>query len=144
MPGLWHRHRYPNSKGGYDVRDEGHEGWSTEDFLNHPLAQAAGLTAAEVVGLRLYTGPGYVPINRSLRCGSDRFPATEWAIDAAVGKLAAGEQNQDLLRGLHMLPAVAWVEVCACPPRALLGVSCASIVCSACAFSGCLLHGLCV
>ena len=36
-------------------------------FLQHPLREEAGLTKAEVIGLRLYTGPAYCVINSSLR-----------------------------------------------------------------------------
>ena len=40
---------------------------SIEDFLSHEMCKLANLTKPEVVGLRLYTGPGYKALNPSLR-----------------------------------------------------------------------------
>ena len=47
------------------IRDEGHDGMSLRDFANHTMAKK--LTLAEVAGLRMYTGPFYVPWNTALR-----------------------------------------------------------------------------
>ena len=59
------------------------------DPLPAPAAlQACGCTRA----------PGYGPLNRSLRANSERFPATQWVIDTAVGKLAALQPAQHLFR----------------------------------------------
>jgi hypothetical protein len=50
------------------VRDEGHDGWTLDDFCSRPLARAAGLSRAEVAVLRLYTGPAHAPLQFFLRC----------------------------------------------------------------------------
>eukprot|EP00667_Euglena_gracilis_P003796 EG_transcript_3811 len=100
--------RFPNWKGGFSVRDDGHEGMAVEDFLALPEAQEAQLTLPEVVGLRLYTGPGYEALNRSLRANTQRFPVTEFCIDSAVGKLALVHQPRDLLRGLRKKMHPKW------------------------------------
>ena len=49
------------------VRDEGHDGWTLDDFCSRPLARAAGLTKAEVAVLRLFTGPCHAPLQFFLR-----------------------------------------------------------------------------
>ena len=77
-PTLLLRTRLRCSAGGFTVRDEGHQGMTLEDFLCHPSARAAGLTRAEVIALRLYTGPGYEPLNKSLRADSGRFSVTQY------------------------------------------------------------------
>lgn len=58
------------------------------DFARQPAAAAAGLSEAEVLGLRLALGPGQAALSRSLRARAGRFPATQFAVDAALGRLA--------------------------------------------------------
>jgi hypothetical protein len=49
------------------IRDKGHGGMRVDDFTNHPIAKQCKLTQAEVVALRLYTGPMYKAFNNALR-----------------------------------------------------------------------------
>ena len=49
------------------VRDEGHDGWTLDDFCARALVRAAGLTRAEVAMLRLWTGPCHAPLQFFLR-----------------------------------------------------------------------------
>eukprot|EP00667_Euglena_gracilis_P022097 EG_transcript_24468 len=77
--------RFPDWNGGFSVRDTGHEGFTLQDFLNYPQAIQARLCEAEILALRLYTGPGYEPLNKSLRANSQRFPVTQYCIDSAIG-----------------------------------------------------------
>ena len=67
--GKWHAGAPAAQHGSADavVRDEGHDGWTLDDFCNRPLAQAAGLTRAEVAILRLYTGPAHAPLQLFMR-----------------------------------------------------------------------------
>jgi len=97
VPGHQAGRRFPDWNGGFSVRDQGHEGMTVEDFMNTPEALAADLSAPEVVGLRLYTGPGYEPLNRSLRANSGRFTVTQFCIDSAVGKLARCASGSEIL-----------------------------------------------
>ena len=89
------------------ARDVGHEGMAIADFLQHPVARAAGLCAAEVVGLRLYTGPGYTAINRECRGFRRGFTTTVYVINTAIGRLAQARAREagpvpppPLVRGL--------------------------------------------
>jgi hypothetical protein len=59
-----------------------------EDFMAAPEAVAAALARAEVLALRLYTGPGYRAVNGSAREGGQAFPCTCFALEAAIIKLA--------------------------------------------------------
>lgn len=52
---------------GMVVRDEGHDGWTLDDFCARPLARAAGLTKPEVALLRLFTGPCHAPLQFFMR-----------------------------------------------------------------------------
>jgi hypothetical protein len=49
------------------VRDKGHAGMALDDFVACQEALTAGLSAAEVAALRLYTGPLFRPLNAALR-----------------------------------------------------------------------------
>ena len=100
--------RYPDHKGGYSVRDKGNEGKLLADFVRHEKAVRASLNEAEVAGIRLYTGPGYEPLNKSLRCNSGRFPATQFAIDSAIGKLALSTRPCTLYRGMRKKMHPRW------------------------------------
>ena len=39
------------------IRDLGHDGTTLSNFINHEVSKAANLTEAEIVALRLHTGP---------------------------------------------------------------------------------------
>jgi hypothetical protein len=96
--------RFPDWNGGFSVRDTGHEGFTVDDFCNHPLAKEADLRRPDVLGLRLCTGPGYEALNASLRANSTRFPVTQFCIDRAVGRLAqrcAPDRPRTSVRGLR-------------------------------------------
>jgi len=85
-----------------DNRDKDRGGWQLEDFQATNQAQAAELTMQEIVALRLYTGPGYNAINKSLRKGDiTAFAATTYCIESAIIKLAATSTDKHLVyRGL--------------------------------------------
>ena len=48
--------------------DKGRDGWTLQNFWQQEEPQKAGLMLEEVAGLRLYTGPMYVPYQAVLRC----------------------------------------------------------------------------
>eukprot|EP00966_Prymnesium_polylepis_P259788 6001244-Prymnesium_polylepis.1 len=59
--------------------DLGRVGWTLDDFCRQEEPQRAGLMREEVAGLRLYTGPMYVPyqaVLRGLRTLSDDLRET--------------------------------------------------------------------
>ena len=62
------------------VRDAGHTNMTLDDFAELPQAREAGLSLAEVAGLRLHTGPLGAPLNRALRSQQ----TAEWATTLAV------------------------------------------------------------
>eukprot|EP00668_Euglena_longa_P000226 GGOE01000310.1.p1 GENE.GGOE01000310.1~~GGOE01000310.1.p1 ORF type:complete len:782 (+),score=172.88 GGOE01000310.1:80-2347(+) len=103
--------RFPDWNGGFSVRDTGHVGMSIGDFCGTEAAAEAGLTVAEVVGLRLYTGPGYEALNLSLRANSQRFPVTQFCIDSAIGKMGRVAPVQVLLRGMKKVMDPRWVRL---------------------------------
>jgi len=92
---------YVDTVGGLMVRDAGNEGMTLEDFCQRLPALRARLTTPEVAALRLYTGPGFSIINRSLRSRSDRFAVTQYLVDSAIGKLAQHSGPQLLYRGIR-------------------------------------------
>jgi hypothetical protein len=49
------------------VRDKGHQGLTLEQYCGMDAANNANLNEADVVVLRLYTGPLYSPWNKALR-----------------------------------------------------------------------------
>jgi len=100
--------RFPDWAGGFSVRDAGHEGMSVDDFCALAVAKAAGLGRPDVLGLRLYTGPGYLPLNCSLRAHTHRFPVTQFCIDRAVGRLAQSGVPKLLFRGLRKKMHPRW------------------------------------
>ena len=65
--------RQPPRQGGNYQRNGaiGRHATPLHTFLGHDMAIKAKLTRPEVIGLRLYTGPSYMPINSALR--SQRF-----------------------------------------------------------------------
>ena len=133
--------------GGMGVRDKGNEGRAPEDFLrlvNEHIGKqraayaecrllpddAAQLTLDEVLAVRLYTGPGYQPVNDFLRqlgqlSGAIRddvatsvgltFTATTALLCSAIRKLSAvappEEVEQPLYRAVRgELPHSFWVK----------------------------------
>jgi hypothetical protein len=86
--------------GGLAVRDSGNEGMTLDDFCHRLPALQAGLTVPEVAALRLFTGPAFSVINRSLRAKSDHFLVTRYLVDSAIGKLAQLSGPQLLYRGM--------------------------------------------
>jgi len=100
--------RFPDWAGGFSIRDAGHEGMSVDDFCAVPLARDAGLGRPDVLGLRLYTGPGYLPLNGSLRAHTHRFPVTQFCIDRAVGRLSQVGNVKQLFRGLRKKMHPRW------------------------------------
>eukprot|EP00667_Euglena_gracilis_P002792 EG_transcript_2798 len=111
VPDLSEERQVPDWTGGFTVRDEGHVGMTNEDFCRTEEAVEAGLTMPEVVGLRLYTGPGYEALNLSLRANSQRFPVTQYCIDSAIGKLAQVGPLLSLLRGMRKPMDPRWVRL---------------------------------
>lgn len=75
------------------LRDQNHFGWTLEDFLQHPYAVSAQLWKAELIALRLYTGPGYRQINYSCRCNDSTYLVTIFCANRGIGKLARSYQN---------------------------------------------------
>eukprot|EP00667_Euglena_gracilis_P011349 EG_transcript_11601 len=111
VPEMEEGRRFPDWNGGFTVRDDGHVGMTNEDFCRTAMATTAGLTMPEVVGLRLYTGPGYEALNLSLRANSQRFPVTQYCIDSAIGKMANVAPQQPLLRGMRKPMDPRWVRL---------------------------------
>jgi hypothetical protein len=76
----------------YNVRDDGHDGWTLAKFMDMRVVHHAGLTLAEFVATRLYTSNSYGRINGPLRKGCTKnkphpFPATTSLLFTALGKL---------------------------------------------------------
>eukprot|EP01004_Peranema_trichophorum_P003141 NODE_2146_length_1672_cov_35.915429_g1835_i0.p1 GENE.NODE_2146_length_1672_cov_35.915429_g1835_i0~~NODE_2146_length_1672_cov_35.915429_g1835_i0.p1 ORF type:complete len:548 (+),score=93.35 NODE_2146_length_1672_cov_35.915429_g1835_i0:56-1645(+) len=67
-------------------RDSDHQGYSINDFLNHSFAKKANLKKAEVIALRIYTGPAYNIIRPSQRT-DHQFDVTIYCINSAICKL---------------------------------------------------------
>ena len=83
------------------VRDKGHGEMTLEHFWKLPKSQEAGLTMVEVLGLRLYTGPVFNPLNTALR----RRQVSDWAttiscIYSAVLKLSFLSKPMRVYRGV--------------------------------------------
>ena len=73
-------------------RDIGHEGLTLADFVALPDARQAGLTAAHVLALRLYTSNSFGRINQPLRAGCTAaaphpHAATAYYIHSGIMKL---------------------------------------------------------
>lgn len=83
-----------------DLRDDGNENCTLSDFLVRDQAKEAGLHLAEIVALRLYTGPGYKAINASTRNGDHSFCVTCFTLEAAIIKVAKNTKKANLVRGL--------------------------------------------
>ncbi len=84
------------------IRDEGHEGWTLNDFVNLQKSKEANLTHAEVASLRLFTSPWFAAVNLSLRKHND---LSEWAttislLISALLKLSLQNPPKRLYRAL--------------------------------------------
>jgi len=86
---------------GIKRRDQGHERMRLADFCALAHAVEAKLTPAEVVALRLYTGPPYEPINDTLRAKEIRKWATTISlVYSAVLKLSMLSRPTCAYRGV--------------------------------------------
>jgi hypothetical protein len=117
--GAWEEYRYVTGKaGGKPGRDNGREGWELGRFLkvanDYILTQAEKLLMAEeeaqshlltwleVVAIRLYTGPSYVPINTFL--GEISQMGHEWRAKAShLFQLTYSATVHQLTSGLRKL-----------------------------------------
>ena len=81
------------------VRDQGRNGETFEDFVNHPHSRQAGLTAAHVLALRLYTTAAFMSLNSKLRNIESKepypFPVTITCIAEALKKLRSVGASSD-------------------------------------------------
>ena len=84
----------------YEGFDKGHQGMKLDDFVNHPIAVAAGLKRAHVLALRLYSTSVYRSVNKPLHdgCSPERphpYPALVSNLTEAFRKLrAAAAENE--------------------------------------------------
>lgn len=83
-----------------DNRDIGHIGMTLHGFLNLEEATKACLHLAEVIALRLYTGPGYSVINSSCRAEDGRFAVTCFTLESAIIKVAQTCRKCNSVRGI--------------------------------------------
>jgi hypothetical protein len=82
-------------------RDEIFDGKFIDYFYSHDTARKAGLTEAEVVALRLYSGPPYEPINAALRARNIGPWATTISLcSSAVLKLSYVSEQTRVYRGV--------------------------------------------
>jgi len=81
------------------VRDQGRNGETLDDFVNHPHSMQAGLTEAHVLALRLYTTAAFMSLNTPLRNIESRephpLPVTIMFITDAIKKLRSVGAAQD-------------------------------------------------
>jgi hypothetical protein len=88
------------------VRDKGHAGYTLQQYCAMKEVNAANLTEADVVVLRLYTGPFYRPWNNALRFAHiDNAGVKQWAtciavLYSAVLKLMKTASPTKVFRGL--------------------------------------------
>jgi hypothetical protein len=87
--------------------------WSLDHFVRHPKAVAAKLLKAEVVALRLYTGPMFKIYNTVLRDVENhrgQFVTTIHALNSAVLKLSKLQPACKVYRGVKggILPQQFW------------------------------------
>jgi hypothetical protein len=85
------------------IRDQGRPGMELDYFVMHPNARTAGLSAAHVVALRLYTTPAFSHMNNPLRnkqrCADGQacpLPVTTYLADEAIRKLRAVNSSMPL------------------------------------------------
>jgi Leucine-rich repeat (LRR) protein len=89
---------------GNGLRDEGHPSWTLQHFMeaNSTLITRAGLVVAEVMALRLYTGPMYLWYNNVLRyCKSETAPA--WLSHMMIWKQQHPKAESPFTTTLHVL-----------------------------------------
>lgn len=96
-----YRRKATPKKMGEQVRDEGRNGETIDDFVRHPSSQKARLTKAHVLALRLYSTPCYQSLNEPLRRQPNRrsnepmaphpFAATVAFLDEGIRQLRANQ-----------------------------------------------------
>jgi len=85
-------------------------------YLSHKKAKSAGLTEVETIGLRLYSGPGFINYNQVLRkLVEKKYITTIHAIVSGIIKLASIMKlpfDRNVWRGLSdiELPEEFWNE----------------------------------
>ena len=81
------------------VRDQGRNGETLKDFVNHPYSRQAGLTEAHMIALRLYTTSAFMSLNTPLRDIESKephpFPVTIRFIAEAIKQLRSVVVAQD-------------------------------------------------
>jgi hypothetical protein len=82
-------------------RDLVNDGKTFEDFCRHAEAVAAGLSAAEVAALRLYTGPAFQSMNAKLRLKDyEPWATTTGCCSSAILKLSYLSKQMRVYRGV--------------------------------------------
>ena len=83
---------FPNGR-----RDAGRSPMAFDDFVQHERSRAAGLSAAHVLALRLYTTAAYKTINTSLRTYGEgkRFAASVGFLTDGIKKLRRPDQGRE-------------------------------------------------
>lgn len=81
-----------------------------KEYLDHHLAKSAGLRKAEVIALRLHTGPVYMHLNGTLRKrassgAENRFTVTISMVNSAIRKLVRVTpiKSSKLYRGISKM-----------------------------------------
>jgi len=107
--------KYPGEEGkerGDGSRHPGRQRRSLDELMGLALTKDSELQRAEVIAVRLYTGPAYMQLNLGLRSGGRKaqerdnvanFPATCSALNSAIKKLAKKTplpRSHKLYRGL--------------------------------------------
>jgi hypothetical protein len=107
--------KYPGEEGkekGDGSRHPGRQRMSLDELMGLALTKDSELQRAEVIAVRLYTGPAYMQLNLGLRSGGRKaqerdnvanFPATCSALNSAIKKLAKKTplpRSHKLYRGL--------------------------------------------
>jgi hypothetical protein len=69
--------------------DAGHDGMDLQDFVEHPISVAAGLSDYHVIAARLYTSDSYPLFNRPIRNGVTPHPirTTMYILDETLDKM---------------------------------------------------------
>ena len=117
-----------------ETRDKGHAGWLLAAFMELPVVAKAGLKQAEVLALRLYSGPMYAWYNAVLRytqaaaaevparlahialwraehsAGETPFTTTIHVLNSAILKLSRVQPATKVYRGTKggVLPEQFW------------------------------------
>ena len=81
-------------------------------LMTKAMVKKAKLTVAEVVAVRLYSGPMYIPYNRAMRgqakAGATLYPTTIGLIISALRKLTRATQPPPDLLSTAAMPAWPW------------------------------------